>query len=61
MLRFLAPYMVPVAVLTVLASVLYSESVINAAGVYGLIMLGIPIAAVGYARWDLHKHPDERR
>jgi hypothetical protein len=61
MLRFLAPYFIPLAVLTVLASVLYGESVINAAGVYGLIILGIPSAAVGYARWDLHKHPDDPR
>jgi hypothetical protein len=61
MLRFLAPYLVPITALTILAGVLYSEGVIDAAGVYGIVIIGIPIAAVGYARWDLHKHPDERR
>jgi hypothetical protein len=61
MLRFLAPYLIPAAALTILAGVLYSESVIDAAGVYGLVIIASAILAPGYARWDLHKHPDERR
>ena len=61
MLRFLAPYLVPIGALTVLAAVLYSEGVINAAGVYGLVIVAAIIGAVGYGRWDLRRYPDDRR
>jgi hypothetical protein len=61
MLRFLAPYLIPMTALTILAGVLYGASVIDAAGVYGIVIVAGVIGAVGYSRWDLHKYPDERR
>lgn len=57
MLKFLAPYIVVVAALTVLAGVLYGTSVINATGVYGIECIAMLIFAPGYARWDERKHP----
>jgi hypothetical protein len=61
MLRFLAPYLIPVAALTIIAGLLYGESVIDAAGVYGILIIATVIFGVGYVRWDFHKYPDERR
>jgi hypothetical protein len=61
MLRFLAPYLVPIAALTIVAMALYDASVINAAGVYGLMIIACIIGAVGYTRWDFHKYPDDSR
>jgi hypothetical protein len=61
MLRFLAPYLTPATAITILAAVLYGESVINAAGVYGLMIIALAVAGVGIVRWDFHKYPDEHR
>jgi positive regulator of sigma E activity len=57
MARYVAPWLAPLLAGAILASVLYGESVIDAAGVYGIVIVAFLLAAPGYARWDEHRHP----
>jgi hypothetical protein len=60
MIRFLAPYLVPVAIGTIAAAVAYSVGWISVLAVYGIVIVVSMPVAVRYARWLERQHPDQR-
>jgi hypothetical protein len=56
MLRVPAPYLAVLVIATLISAVGYSTDRINAAGVYGIMTVGLLIAGIGAVRWE-QRHP----
>jgi hypothetical protein len=57
MLRYLTPYLIVGAALTIAAGVAYGVGAIGVPATYALLFAGAMVAGVGYMRWDERQHP----
>ena len=60
MFRYLTPYLIVAAAVTIAAGVAYGTGAIDPPALYALLILGTVIANAGYMRWDERQHPDSR-
>jgi uncharacterized membrane protein len=56
MLRYLIPYLAALGLTMAVSVVGYETGTFDAAGVYGLLYMGLVIVAIGVFRWE-RRHP----
>jgi hypothetical protein len=60
MLRFVAPYFLFAAVVSIAGGAAYGAGSITVPVLYGFMFAAIVVAGLGYARWDERRHPPRR-